>query len=114
MDVFITLLSIVYYRYRVIGLLAFFVIPYLWNDVPSCVIPNRVCERVRACMHASVRTDAGVQALLESAPIAAYFKTLCCSIAAALFRIGITPIDTLKTTMQVMMRHRTPWRCRSP
>jgi len=44
---------------------------------------------------------AGVQALLESAPIAAYFKTLCCSIVAALFRIGITPIDTFKTTLQV-------------
>lgn len=31
----------------------------------------------------------------------ASLKTLCASVAAALFRIAITPIDTFKTTLQV-------------
>jgi len=44
---------------------------------------------------------AGVMALLESATLAPSLKTLCASLAAALFRIGITPIDTIKTTLQV-------------
>jgi len=45
---------------------------------------------------------AGIMALLETADsMPASMKTLCASIAAALFRIGITPIDTVKTTLQV-------------
>lgn len=44
---------------------------------------------------------AGVMALLENAQLPASAKTLCASFAAALFRILITPIDTLKTTLQV-------------
>ena len=45
---------------------------------------------------------AGMMALLESVDkMPASMKTLCASIAASLFRIGITPIDTLKTTLQV-------------
>ena len=46
--------------------------------------------------------NAGMNALLEtidSMPPA--LKTFCASLSAALFRIGITPIDTLKTTLQV-------------
>ena len=44
---------------------------------------------------------AGMMALLESVEMPGTLKTLCASIAAALFRIGITPIDTVKTTLQV-------------
>ena len=45
---------------------------------------------------------AGMMALLETVDgIPASMKTLCASLTAALFRIGITPIDTLKTTLQV-------------
>ena len=44
---------------------------------------------------------AGMTALLETADIPPSLKTLCASIAAAVFRIAITPIDTLKTTLQV-------------
>jgi len=44
---------------------------------------------------------AGVMALLENASLAPSLKTLCASLAASLFRIGITPIDTVKTTLQV-------------
>jgi hypothetical protein len=40
-------------------------------------------------------------ALLEGVALSAGTKTLCASIAAALFRIGITPIDTFKTILQV-------------
>ncbi|KAL1519894.1 hypothetical protein AB1Y20_023383 [Prymnesium parvum] len=46
--------------------------------------------------------NAGMLALLEDMKaMPAGLKTLCASIAAALFRIAITPIDTLKTTLQV-------------
>lgn len=44
---------------------------------------------------------AGVMALLETVEMPPQLKTLCCSLSAALFRIGITPIDTVKTTLQV-------------
>lgn len=44
---------------------------------------------------------AGVMALLDSVELPGSMKTLCASVAAALFRIGITPIDTFKTTLQV-------------
>ena len=45
---------------------------------------------------------AGIMALLENFPdLPPWMKTLCASLSAALFRIGITPIDTLKTTLQV-------------
>lgn len=46
--------------------------------------------------------NAGVLALLESVDVVpTWAKTLCASVAAALFRILITPIDTVKTTLQV-------------
>ena len=44
---------------------------------------------------------AGITALLENVDMPQYAKTLCASLSAALFRIGITPIDTVKTTLQV-------------
>ena len=44
---------------------------------------------------------AGMTALLETVDsIPPSLKTLCASLSAALFRIGITPIDTFKTTLQ--------------
>jgi len=45
--------------------------------------------------------NAGMMALLESLEMPTALKTLCASSAAALFRIGITPIDTFKTILQV-------------
>ena len=46
--------------------------------------------------------NAGMLALLENvASMSAATKTFAASIAAALFRILLTPIDTLKTTLQV-------------
>jgi len=45
--------------------------------------------------------NAGMIALLEGVALSPATKTLCSSTAAALFRILITPIDTLKTTLQV-------------
>ena len=44
---------------------------------------------------------AGMTALLETVDMPQGLKTLCASLSAAIFRIGITPIDTFKTTMQV-------------
>jgi len=45
---------------------------------------------------------AGMTALLETVDsLPQSMKTLCASLSAALFRIGITPIDTFKTTLQV-------------
>jgi hypothetical protein len=44
---------------------------------------------------------AGMMALLEHVDLPKWMKTLSASVSAALFRIGITPIDTLKTTLQV-------------
>ena len=49
---------------------------------------------------------AGMTALLETVDsIPASLKTLCASLTAALFRIGITPIDTFKTTLQGQCHH---------
>uniref|UniRef100_A0A7S4B640 Mitochondrial carrier protein n=1 Tax=Chrysotila carterae TaxID=13221 RepID=A0A7S4B640_CHRCT len=46
--------------------------------------------------------NAGMLALLEDVDwMAPASKTLCASLAAALFRIFLCPIDTLKTTLQV-------------
>jgi len=45
--------------------------------------------------------NAGAMALLEDSTMSAGTKTFCASVSAALFRILITPIDTLKTTLQV-------------
>ena len=44
---------------------------------------------------------AGIMALLEHSTLPPQLKTLCASLSAAFFRIFITPIDTLKTTLQV-------------
>jgi len=45
--------------------------------------------------------NAGALALLEGSPLPIFLQTFCASSAAALFRIFITPIDTLKTMLQV-------------
>jgi len=46
--------------------------------------------------------NAGIMALLERVEgMSTSSKTFCSSLAAALFRIGITPIDTFKTILQV-------------
>ena len=45
--------------------------------------------------------NAGALALLEDTTLPEGVKTFCASLSAALFRILITPIDTLKTTLQV-------------
>ena len=50
--------------------------------------------------------NAGILSLWSSYPeldksVPTAIKTLSCSVAAGLFRIGLMPIDTLKTTMQV-------------
>jgi hypothetical protein len=45
--------------------------------------------------------NAGMNALLEGVDLPPALKTLCASCSAAIFRIGITPVDTLKTTLQV-------------
>ena len=44
---------------------------------------------------------AGIMALLENSDLSPSLKTLCASLSAAIFRIVITPIDTVKTTLQV-------------
>ena len=44
---------------------------------------------------------AGMTALLEHSTLPPSLKTLCASLTAAIFRIAITPIDTIKTTLQV-------------
>jgi len=46
-------------------------------------------------------SNAGAVALLEKTNLPAAVKTFLASCAAALFRIVISPIDTLKTTLQV-------------
>ena len=52
---------------------------------------------------------AGMTALLETADwMPPSLKTLCASLSAALFRIGITPIDTFKTTLQGAVQHPAP------
>lgn len=57
---------------------------------------------------------AGVTALLETVEsIPPSLKTLCASLSAALFRIGITPIDTFKTTLQGMCLPGTQLRLRA-
>jgi hypothetical protein len=43
----------------------------------------------------------GVKELLANFNLSVGFVTFCASVGAALFRIVLTPIDTLKTTMQV-------------
>lgn len=45
--------------------------------------------------------NAGAMALLEDSTMSDGLKTFCASVCAALCRILITPIDTLKTTLQV-------------
>jgi len=46
-------------------------------------------------------SNAGAMALLDATSLPAGVKTFFASCAAALFRIGITPIDAFKTTLQV-------------
>ncbi len=46
-------------------------------------------------------SNAGMLALLEDVDLPLPVKTFCSSLAAALFRIFITPVDTLKTMLQV-------------
>lgn len=44
--------------------------------------------------------DAGMQALLANAPLRPFLKTFLASVAAAIVRIGLMPLDALKTTLQ--------------
>ena len=45
--------------------------------------------------------NSGVLALLEGTPLPISVRTMVAGVAAALWRMALTPIDTLKTTLQV-------------
>jgi hypothetical protein len=46
-------------------------------------------------------SNAGAIALLEQMPLPAAVKTILASVAAGLFRILLSPVDTIKTSMQI-------------
>ena len=45
--------------------------------------------------------NSGVLALLATSDLPIGVRTACASAAASVWRIGLTPVDTMKTTMQV-------------
>ncbi|KAJ8602565.1 hypothetical protein CTAYLR_008756 [Chrysophaeum taylorii] len=55
-------------------------------------------------------SNAGILALLEKSRLPVFAQTMCASLVAALWRVVITPIDTVKTVMQVEGSSAAVWR----